>query len=885
MAPAPSFLAKALSKFHRPGRKADNNENVDGDIESLFEIVSQSTRPPPFSRPNLPPNFVDNPPSGALPGPRGLNEYPPSSVDNLPVCFQQQMVSPVTMPPLSRMAGMPAFESNFIDQLPLAGLSLKDKSEECPHQMSSSSVIVYETRQGKLVKPPPPVTTEYIVKDTGNCSPNYMRCTLSQIPCTGDLLKLSSIPLALIVQPLALPHPSEEPIQVVDFGESGPVRCCCCKGYMNPFMEFIDHGKCFICNFCGTKNETPLDYYCYLGTDGRRLDADERPELCRGTVEFTASKEFMMRDPMPPVYFFLIDVSVDALQTGTTAAACTAVMQVISDLPEGPRTMVGIATFNSSIQFYSLKPTLQQPLMLVVADTQDVYAPLQADVLVALSECRQNLEQLLEGIPTMFQSNNAADSAFGAAIRAAFLAMKTTGGKLLVFQSVRPSVGIGSCTARENEGTLGFSSVEKDNHKLLKPEDKLLGEMAREFAENQVCVDIFIMAHTYVDIASISVISKTTGGQVYYYYPFSVLHHSPKLYNDLRWNITRPQGFEATMRVRCSEGLQIQECWGNFFQCSPTEVDLPGIDCDKSIMVSLKVKDKFLEGSECAFQSALLYTTIDGQRRIRVSTLSLPCTNAIMDLFLSADLDAQLTYFLKLAANEISARPTVKVRLQLTNFCINIAHSYREFCARAPLSGHKAFPETLKLLPLYILALIKSAGLQSAGRIDDRSYWISRVSYISVSSAVVLIYPRMMAIHSLLQEEIDGSLTTPTIPLTSAHINDDGIYLLENGEDALIYVGDREDSYILDQLFGTSLTGCPTQFIQQQYDNSFSRKLNDLIDGIRRLRSSYLSLHLCRKGDPLGMVFHSYMIEDGGPETYSYQEFILHINKQVQARV
>lgn len=40
-----------------------------------------------------------------------------------------------------------------------------------------------------------------------------------------------------------------------------------------------------------------------------------------------------MRDPMPPVYFFLIDVSVDALQTGATAAACTAVMQVISDLP------------------------------------------------------------------------------------------------------------------------------------------------------------------------------------------------------------------------------------------------------------------------------------------------------------------------------------------------------------------------------------------------------------------------------------------------------------------------------------------------------------------------------------------------------------------------
>ncbi|KDO53463.1 hypothetical protein CISIN_1g0282912mg, partial [Citrus sinensis] len=106
---------------------------------------------------------------------------------------------------------------------------------------------------------------------------------------------------------------------VVDFGESGLVRCCCCRGYRNPFMEFVDNGKSFVCNFCGL--------------DGRCLDADERPELCRGTVEFAASREFMMRNVMPPVYFFLIDVSTDAVQTGATAAACSAIMQVISDLP------------------------------------------------------------------------------------------------------------------------------------------------------------------------------------------------------------------------------------------------------------------------------------------------------------------------------------------------------------------------------------------------------------------------------------------------------------------------------------------------------------------------------------------------------------------------
>lgn len=40
-----------------------------------------------------------------------------------------------------------------------------------------------------------------------------------------------------------------------------------------------------------------------------------------------------MRDPMLAIYFFLIDVSMNAIQTGATAAACSAISQVISDLP------------------------------------------------------------------------------------------------------------------------------------------------------------------------------------------------------------------------------------------------------------------------------------------------------------------------------------------------------------------------------------------------------------------------------------------------------------------------------------------------------------------------------------------------------------------------
>ena len=61
----------------------------------------------------------------------------------------------------------------------------------------------------------------------------------------------------------------------------------CLQAYMNPFARWLDHGR-FQCNFCGATSECPREYMCNLGADGRRMDWAQRPELCRGSVEYAA---------------------------------------------------------------------------------------------------------------------------------------------------------------------------------------------------------------------------------------------------------------------------------------------------------------------------------------------------------------------------------------------------------------------------------------------------------------------------------------------------------------------------------------------------------------------------------------------------------------------
>jgi hypothetical protein len=73
---------------------------------------------------------------------------------------------------------------------------------------------------------------------------------LYQIPCTGDLLTTSGMPLALMVQPFSLPHPSEEHVQVLFLSFLAPRQML--HMFRKLFRPLID--------FIGTTISTPVDF-------------------------------------------------------------------------------------------------------------------------------------------------------------------------------------------------------------------------------------------------------------------------------------------------------------------------------------------------------------------------------------------------------------------------------------------------------------------------------------------------------------------------------------------------------------------------------------------------------------------------------------------------
>lgn len=141
-----------------------------------------------------------------------------------------------------------------------------------------------------------------------NCDSRYLRLTTSAMPNSQSLLSRWHLPLGAVVHPLA-EAPDGEEVPIVNFGPTGIIRCRRCRTYVNPYVTFTDAGRKWRCNICSLLNDVPGEYFAYLDASGRRTDADQRPELMKGSVEFVAPTEYMVRPPMPPLYFFLIDVS------------------------------------------------------------------------------------------------------------------------------------------------------------------------------------------------------------------------------------------------------------------------------------------------------------------------------------------------------------------------------------------------------------------------------------------------------------------------------------------------------------------------------------------------------------------------------------------------
>ncbi|KAF5463266.1 hypothetical protein F2P56_019190 [Juglans regia] len=721
-----------------------------------------------------------------------------------------------------------------------------------------------------------------------NCDPRYLRLTTSAIPNSQSLAARWHLPLGAIVCPLA-EAPDGEEVPVVNFASTGIIRCRRCRTYVNPFVTFTDSGRKWRCSLCTLLNDVPGEYFSHLDATGRRLDLDQRPELTKGSVEFVAPTEYMMRPPMPPVYFFLIDVSISAVRSGMIEVVAQTIRSCLDELPGFPRTQIGFATFDSAIHFYNMKSSLTQPQMMVVSDLDDIFVPLPDDLLVNLSESRSVVETFLDSLPSMFQDNMNVESAFGPALKAAFMVMSQLGGKLLIFQNTLPSLGVGRLKLRGDD--LRVYGTDKE-HMLRLPEDPFYKQMAAELTKNQISVNAYAFSEKYTDIASLGALAKYTGGQVYYYPSFQSATHGEKLRHELSRDLTRETAWEAVMRIRCGKGVRFTSYHGNFMLRSTDLMALPAVDCDKAYAAQLSLEDTLLTTQTVYFQVALLYTASCGERRIRVHTAAAPVVADLGEMYRQADSGAIVSLLSRLAIEKTLSHKLEDARNSLQLRIIKALKEYRNlYAVQHRLGGRMIYPESLKFLPLYGLAICRSKPLRGGyadAPLDERCSAGYTMMSLPVKKLLKLLYPRLVRLDEYILKastQADIKDLEKTLPLAAENLDARGLYLYDDGFRFILWFGRALSPDVAMNLLGADFAAELSKVNLYEHDNEMSRKLMRILKKFRDSDHSYYQLcHLIRQGEQPreSYLFLSYLLEDQIGGANGYVDWILQIHRQVQ---
>uniref|UniRef100_A0A8C7DSG2 SEC24 homolog A, COPII coat complex component n=1 Tax=Naja naja TaxID=35670 RepID=A0A8C7DSG2_NAJNA len=676
-----------------------------------------------------------------------------------------------------------------------------------------------------------------------NCNPELFRCTLTNIPQTQALLNKAKLPLGLLL------HPFKDLSQLPVVTSSTIVRCRSCRTYINPFVSFLDQRR-WKCNLCYRVNDVPEEFM-YNPVTRVYGEPHKRPEVQNATIEFMAPSEYMLRPPQPPVYLFVFDVSHNAIETGYLDTVCKTLLDNLDLLPGNTRTKIGFITFDSTIHFYSLQEGLSQPQMLIISDIEDVFIPMPENLLVNLNESKELIQDLLRTLPQMFIKSLETQSALGPALQAAFKLMSPTGGRITVFQTQLPSLGAGALKPREEPNQKAST---KDVP--LTPSTDFYKKLALDCSGQQVAVDLFLLSGQYSDLASLGCISRYSAGSVHYYQAYHHQHNPllvEKLQKELKRYLTRKIGFEAVMRIRCTKGLSIHTFHGNFFVRSTDLLSLPNVNPDAGYAVQMSVEESLTDMQVVCFQSALLYTSSKGERRIRVHTLCLPVVNQLSDVYLGADVQAITGLLANMAVDRSISASLSDARDALVNAVIDSLSAYRSSVLTIQQPGLMA-PASLRLFPLFILALLKQVKIK-----------IEIIYFISLNI---------------------GDRTVPQPPilqLSVEKLNRDGAFLMDAGSVMFLWVGKNCGQNFISQVLGApNYASIPHNMTHlPELNTAESSRVLAFIFWLREQRPFFPILYILKDESPWKPSFLQNMIEDRTESALSYYEFLLHIQQKM----
>lgn len=681
-------------------------------------------------------------------------------------------------------------------------------------------------------------TLEYSLID----EKKYFTSTVTSLQTNLSHLKQSEIPFTINI----LPEFFEE--EEIPISEEDVLRCSTCKSYINPFIQIIPPGFKWKCNICLNTNEISTPFYSSLrqqqtqNTNYFNLEQNAiqnfnsytRPELRSTVYELLAPSNYSVRTPSPITFVFLIEISYDSLKHGLFQVVYKSILDNIDSESYDPRSKMMFIFFNS--QTFILRRNMD---LFVISDASFLPYFKNDDFIFNLNEVL-DLSFLID----LFSEMKCIKNNYGDALKIAHSIICKTGGTILSFLSSTPNCGPGLI----------------QNKKTLKSDNIFYKELSALFSKHLISVNHFLFPRLNIELPTLSILSKTTGGMIFYYPNFDGgdTIFATKIHDDLNKFFRMRLSHDCVCRIRTSKDIFIKEYNGSLTQRTLDLLSFPCFYPPHTFNIELEVVDN-VRADGISLQVALMRTTKNGTRMIRVLNIKIPVTNTpfydSIDPYSITRSLAQKAFY-----HEIQKKDSGSAFV--TKNLVSILKAYKK---TTNIFDIKNLPSQLVSLPMLILSVCKSIPLRPVTYtpLDYRSYYMYLISNMYPNFVDTIIYPTLLPLH----HEI---ITPQNLSLDCLETN--GLYLLDTGVTIYFFVGKDCSQEFANLLFDESqITG---RFIFDPPENELSNKVIDILNELRFNRFVTPWYVLIRDGNDTNVfreVFFTYFYDDAmhGMPAYS----------------
>ncbi|QEU58261.1 Sfb3 [Kluyveromyces lactis] len=754
-------------------------------------------------------------------GPSFDRNSPSSSQQSTPLMQQSQIPygTPLSNDNPYRQAGTPA-NGLGINGLSINTLTLSAPQPTTTHfvsaqRLGSQQNMLRRTFMTSTDSVPPLSTTQYYAEDQATADPRLMSLSMYNVPNDEHLRAATKLPVGITVQPFAKLIPVDSiPVADATVDSDGPMRCRRCRSYVNSRYQFTFDSK-MICNLCHIKSNVPVKQLSPLGLNGLRADAYERPELLKGAVDFLVPSSYNIsreNAPVPLHYVFLLDISAFANENKSSLAAIEGIRTSIEYMVENqPNCKVAIIAFDEWIRFFNIRADLEQTQEHIINDPKDIFLPINKGLFALPSEAMHVIQDVLVKLETYITDErflHRSQSCYGSALEAAKLALEAAtnnqGGKIIACLNTLPTTGRGNLSLMRDDGL----------KKHLRCEDEFYKKLAHDFLKSWIGIDLFVTSTAYIDLATTSYPVIATSGHLHHYSNFNINKDEFRFVNDILGSVKCTVGYQGMLKVRCSSGLSVYNYYSESVKNTDEDPVIPVLTRDQKFDVLFKYDDTLKVGEDVCFQAALLYTDIHGVRKVRAINTTAAVNSNVIEVFKFVNQDVVSSIMIKDVLATLEDCNFNEIRKNIDRKIIEIFTQYRALCGGSS-GGQLILPDSLKTLPMYMLAFEKSELMKqnkSSSRGNERFYDYYKLLSYGASQLSYKLYPQIIPLHDSLDEDdlsfYDDKMqllqfnNIETLSVRSSHrqLINGGCYLIFQGESCFLWMNENTNPMLIRDL-------------------------------------------------------------------------------------